>query len=166
MAKVSFSSIEGRVSFETSAQVSARIMAEAENAKSDAEKLAIMKRGFEEMAAAEKNKSAIFELVERLNLLGVSDGNVSGAWDFLLKFYDIQRAREVFRDWLVQLSADTKRLIKDDSGKWVADTSRTYYGDLSGSENKTASSEAAEASNMTDAESATADNSGESVESK
>lgn len=144
MAKVSFSSIEGRVSFETSAQVSARIMAEAENAKTDAEKLAIMKRGFEEMAAAEKNKSAIFELVERLNLLGVSDGNVSGAWDFLLKFYDIQRAREVFRDWLVQLSADTKRLVKDDSGKWIADTSRTYYGDLSGSDDATASATASD----------------------
>ena len=82
-----------------------------------------------------------------------------------MKFYDIQRAREVFRDWLVQLSADTKRLVKDDSGKWVADTSRTYYGDLSGSENNAASSEAAAASNMTEAEAA-ADNSGESVESK
>lgn len=150
MAKVSFSSIEGRVSFETSAQVSARIMAEAEKATSDAEKLAIMKRGFEEMAEAEKNKTKIFDLVERLNLLGVSDGNVSGAWDFLLKFYDIQRAREVFRDWLVQLSDDTKRIVKDDSGKWVADTSRVYYSVLSGSENKTASSEAATASNMTE----------------
>lgn len=137
MAKVSFSSIEGRVSFETSAQVSARIMAEAEKAADDSEKLAIMRRGFEEMAEAEKNKTKIFDLVERLNLLGVSDGNVSGAWDFLLKFYDIQRAREVFRDWLVQLADDTKRLVKDDSGKWVADTSRTYYGVLSGSEDKT-----------------------------
>lgn len=121
MAKVSFSSLENRMAFESVAEVSARIMNEAAAAKDDAAKLAIMSRGFEEMAAAEKAKDDIFSLVLRCNLLGVTDGDVSAFWGFVLRFYSVKAARVVFTDFLKKVAAETKRIKKDTAGNWVAD---------------------------------------------
>ena len=121
MAKVSFSSLENRMAFESVAEVSARIMNEAAAAKDDASKLAIMSRGFEEMAAAEKAKDDIFSLVLRCNLLGVTDGDISAFWGFVLRFYSVKAARVVFTDFLKKVAAETKRIKKDTAGNWVAD---------------------------------------------
>lgn len=121
MAKVTFSSLENKMSFESSAAVSARIMAEAEKAANDSEKLAIMRRGFEEMAAAEKRKDDIFQLVLRCNLLGVTDGDISGFFAFVLRFYSMTTAKKIFTDFLGKLANETKRIKKDTAGNWVAD---------------------------------------------
>ena len=127
MAKVSFSTIESRVSFESVAAVSARVMQEAAKAATDSDKLAIMQAGFVAMQEAEKAKDKIFSLVERCNLLQVTDGDVSAFWSFLLRFYDFKRAREVFTDFLVKVAEDTRRIVKTDDGKWIADNTRDYY---------------------------------------
>ena len=121
MAKVTFSSLENKMSFESAAAVSARVMAEAEKAASDSEKLAIMKAGFEAMAAAEKSKDEIFSLVLRCNLLSVTDGDIQNFWMFCNRFYSVKAARVVFTDFIKKVANETKRIKKDTAGNWVAD---------------------------------------------
>ena len=159
MAKVSFSTIESRVSFESVAAVSARVMQEAAKAATDSDKLAIMQAGFVAMQDAEKAKDKIFSLVERCNLLQVTDGDVSAFWSFLLRFYDFKRAREVFTDFLVKVAEDTRRIVKTDDGKWIADTTRDYYP--AKAEDKTTGDGESVAADDSGDDSATADNSGD-----
>ena len=155
MAKVSFSSLENRMAFESVAEVSARIMNEAAAAKDDAAKLAIMSRGFEEMAAAEKAKDDIFSLVLRCNLLGVTDGDISAFWGFVLRFYSVKAARVVFTDFLKKVANETKRIKKDTAGNWVAD--------LTASDDETTTTTAAETTTETAAASDDDNKSGETV---
>lgn len=157
MAKVTFSSLENKMSFESSAAVSARIMAEAEKAANDSEKLAIMRRGFEEMAAAEKRKDDIFQLVLRCNLLGVTDGDISGFFAFVLRFYSMTTAKKIFTDFLGKLANETKRIKKDTAGNWVADLTASD-DETTTAENKAAADEAEKQSNETTA-AASSDNS-------
>lgn len=121
MAKVTFSSLENKMAFESAAAVSARVMAEAAAAASDSEKLAIMQAGFEAMAAAEKSKDEIFALVLRCNLLSVTDGDIQNFWLFCNRFYSVKAARVVFTDFLKKVANETKRIKKDTAGNWVAD---------------------------------------------
>lgn len=150
MAKVTFSSLENKMAFESAAAVSARVMAEAAAAASDSEKLAIMQAGFEAMAAAEKSKDEIFSLVLRCNLLSVTDGDIQNFWLFCNRFYSVKAARVVFTDFLKKVANETKRIKKDTAGNWVADlTASDDETTTAAAENKTAADEAEKQSNET-----------------
>lgn len=158
MAKVTFSSLENKMSFESAAAVSARVMAEAAAASSDSEKLAIMQAGFEAMAAAEKSKDEIFSLVLRCNLLSVTDGDIQNFWLFCNRFYSVKAARVVFTDFIKKVANETKRIKKDTSGNWVADLTANDDETTTTTENKTD-----EAEETTTAAASNDDKSGETV---
>ena len=164
MAKVTFSSLENKMAFESAAAVSARVMAEAAAASSDSEKLAIMQAGFEAMAAAEKSKDEIFSLVLRCNLLSVTDGDIQNFWLFCNRFYSVKAARVVFTDFLKKVANETKRIKKDTAGNWVADLTASD-DETTTAENKAAADEAEKQSNETTA-AASSDNSTTTTENK